>query len=200
MPLPYQTYRPQGGPGSVASQPVDLLEGYERRGGVGGHKAAMGQAISGAMTGASYGSMVPVIGTLAGLGIGAAIGGLKGIIGRKAASAPTDFQAGDARDAVTKAYRQYLGRDPEAGAIETHLRNQGLQGGDRYVGEQGLQAVMKAIQSSPEAQAYAQRGQAPTQAGPSPMGGRLDDIRQRFGSGQGPINLTALLSALQGRG
>lgn len=152
----YTMPAPDFGQGYGASD--DLLAGYDRRnegaGGVG--RGAM----SGAATGAMVGSAVPGLGTLAGGVIGGIAGGIGGAFTKNAQTAMTDFSEQDARSALNKAYRQYLGRDASTGEIDTQLRNQGFRAdqGHQWVGESGLRAVIDSIQNSPEAGRYTSTG------------------------------------------
>lgn len=138
--------------------PEDLMAAYERRnegaGGVG--RGALG----GAATGATIGSAVPVLGTAAGAVIGGIAGGIGGAFTKNAETAMTDFADRDARDAIGKAYQQYLGRPASVGELDDQLRAQGYRAdqGHKWVGEDGLRAVLSSIQRSPEAGLYQQTG------------------------------------------
>lgn len=150
-----------------ATGPVDL-NSYDRRGGPGGHRSAMGSAVSGMSTGATVGSVVPVLGTAVGAGLGAAIGGIKGLAQRRAATAPTDFMLDDATDALQRSYQQHLGRAASQDEINSQLGGQGWQSGDRYVGEAGLTSVLDSIRNSEEARNYRTNGPAAPAAPAAP--------------------------------
>lgn len=91
------------------------------------------------------------------IGGGALIGGIAGLASKNAKTAMTDVSTQQATDAITRAYRDALGRDPEPGAIDTHLRNQGLEPGGQWVGEAGITDVLNSILTGDEAQAYQQQ-------------------------------------------
>lgn len=64
---------------------------------------------------------------------------------------PQGAGGGSARDQLTNAYRQYIGRDPEAGAVDNWLSGAyGWGTGEGQVGQ-----MIQGIQNSGEAQAYA---------------------------------------------
>jgi hypothetical protein len=112
----------------------------------------LGGAVKGAGQGAQYGGWY-------GAGAGAVLGGVYGAAKKHAKTAYSDFLPNSARGAIADAYREYLGRDPEAGAIEGHLAGQGFKRGDKGVGEGGLNYVLSQIKNSPEAM---QRGGIPS--------------------------------------
>jgi hypothetical protein len=164
---------------------LDMVNGVARRGGSGGGGSALGGAVGGASLGMTFGGPI-------GAGIGAVGGALKNAFSRRAATAPTDFNAGDARNSIASAYREYLGRDASPQEIETHLRNQGLEQGDRYVGESGLAGVLSAIRNSEEAQRYATGGaHAPAATTAQPPQGSQQP------TSQGPASIDTLLPFLQ---
>jgi hypothetical protein len=164
---------------------LDMVNGVARRGGSGGGGSAASGALSGGALGMTFGGPI-------GAGIGAVGGAIKNAVSRRASTAPTDFNAGDARNSIAAAYREYLGRDASPQEIETHLRNQGLEQGDRYVGEHGLAGVLSAITNSEEAQRYAAGGaQAPTATTAQPPQGSQQP------TSQGPATSASLLAFLK---
>lgn len=139
-------------PGMAPAAPPsidDLLAGYDRRGGSGGGgvRGALGMAAQGA----SLGSVIPGVGTVAGGLGGFALGGLRNLFGRRAASAPMDLSVRDAADAITRAYQTYLGRTPSSEEVWGRIRGTGWEPGDRWVGESGLRYHLQDIASSEEA-------------------------------------------------
>src|SRR6185436_17867356 len=79
-----------------------------------------------------------------------------------AASAPTDFGVDDARAAITAK----LGETGGSEDVDSILKGQGWQPGDRYVGEAGLQGVFKNLDANA---AKRQAGAAPAALGaPAP--------------------------------
>lgn len=168
---PYSMPAPTFGGGLESTDP---LAAYERRNeGAGGVGSG---AMKGASMGAAAGSVLPGLGTAVGAGFGALGGAIAGAFTKNAKTAMTDFSEADARDAIGKAYQRHLGRAGGQDEIATHLRNQGLDGGN-WVGEDGLRSVLAAIESSEEAKRYAanpnwaaQQGAPPSAlAGASPM-------------------------------
>jgi hypothetical protein len=146
LPTMYQT---PGGGASAPSQPSapaplpmasieDLMGGYARRGG------GTGGALGGAMGGASMGAMAGPIGA----GVGGLLGGIRGAFNNRAETAPSDFMLADAQDAIRNAYRTYLGREASDAEVMDQLRGQGWEAGDRYVGQSGLNSVLRAIQQA----------------------------------------------------
>lgn len=120
----------------------------------------------GAVKGAGYGTMVmPGVGTAIGAGVGALIGAFT----KNAGSANTDFRVEDAAQAIKDAYKGELGREASDDEVMSQLVGQGWdpKGGDRWVGEKGINSVLDIIRASPEAQAYraAQAGAAAPEAG-----------------------------------
>jgi hypothetical protein len=154
LPTMYQSPMGGGAPAATPSGPAplpmagieDLMAGYDRRGG--GTGGAGRGLMGGASMGATAGSILPGIGTLAGAGIGGAIGGLKGMFSNRADSAPSDFELADAQDAIRNAYRMYLGREASEAEVMDQIRGQGWEPGDRYVGQSGLTSVLRAIQQA----------------------------------------------------
>lgn len=119
----------------------DLTAGYQRRGG--GTGGAGSGAAKGAISGASIGSMVPGVGTAIGAGAGALYGGIRGAVTKHAKTAPTDFTVADAREILGKAYQAAFGHPASPQEIEAAIRGQGWEPGDRWVGEQGLNGVIR---------------------------------------------------------
>ena len=192
MPLPYSV-KPSGS--SVASQPVtiaDLLDDYDRRTKNVGttHGQNLSRLGSWTLTGAKFGGI--------GAGVGAAAAGIAALLGKRAKTARTDFAVGDARDAVGRAYQQFLGRQAAPEEIATHLQHQGYQGqGSRWVGEGGLNAVLQAIQGSDEAKQFAARAVPGMGTGVPGSGMTSVQARARQYAPQN-INQQALLDLLKG--
>lgn len=130
---------------------ADLIGKYRRREeGPGSGIAA--NAVDWASKGAQYGGWY-------GAAIGAAAGAARGAITKKAKSAFSDFKPDDARTIIADAYRKYLGRDPEAGAVEDWMSGQGWKPGDKGVGQKHVLGKIAEIENSPEA--MQKRGQIP---------------------------------------
>src|SRR3990167_1910620 len=152
------------GSGPVSGDINNILGGFGRRGGgtPGAPTSAAGGFISGGAQGASIGGM---IGGPIGAGIGAAIGstvqGIWGAINHRADSAPPDLAIGDARQAITMAYQQFLGRDPSAEELNGIVQGQGWQPGDRWMGASSINYVLNQIGQSDEAQARRQQASQP---------------------------------------
>jgi hypothetical protein len=134
-----------GGPTARPSD-VDYMSDVTRRGG-GSGGGALRSAAGGAMTGASVGSIVPGVGTAIGAGVGALAGAIKGVVGKHAATAPTDVPVAQAQSVLDRAIRQELGRAPQPGEIDALLRAQGLKPGDRWVGDAGLTGLLNHIRT-----------------------------------------------------
>jgi hypothetical protein len=96
---------------------------------------------SGALKGASMGSMVPGAGTIAGAGIGAIVGAAT----KHAKTAPNDVDVQTAVQVLTQVIQQQQGRSPNPGEIEQMLAGQGLKPGDRWVGELGLRSLINTL-------------------------------------------------------
>lgn len=177
------------------SQPtgiLDLLSQYGRRSqGLGTtHGQNLSRLGDWTLTGAKFGGV--------GAGVGAAAAGIAALMGKRAPTARTDFGVRDAQDAVGKAYQQYLGRAASPDEIASHLRNQGLQGGDRWVGQQGLTSVLEAIKGSDEARQFQTRGPQATATSSHPLQARQDQIQAAARQlTPGTTNLQALLQLLQ---
>lgn len=94
------------------------------------------------------------------LAAGATYGAIKGAITKHAPSAYTDFKVEDAANAIKAEYKKELGRDASDEEVQSQLVGQGWdpKGGDRWVGEKGLNSVMDQIRASPEAQAFKNGG------------------------------------------
>lgn len=94
------------------------------------------------------------------LAAGATYGAIKGAITKHAPSAYTDFKVEDAANAIKAEYKKELGRDASDEEVQSQLVGQGWdpKGGDRWVGEKGINSVMDQIRASPEAQAFKNGG------------------------------------------
>lgn len=100
--------------------------------------------------------------------LGGALFGIgKAAATRNAPSAYTDFRVEDAAEAVKNAYKGELGREATDDEVMGMLTGQGWDpnGGDRWVGEKGINSVINHIRESPEAQAYRARGAVVDQLG-----------------------------------
>jgi len=119
-----------------------------------------GGVASNALRYAGYGAAAGPIG----MGIGAAAGAIKGLATKNAKSAYTDFKVEDAANAIKAEYEKELGRPASDEEVMAQLKGQGFDptGGDRWVGEKGINSVMDQIRASPEAQAFKQTGQPAT--------------------------------------
>lgn len=139
-----------GAPGVSAASNGDiasLFAGYQRR------NEGAGGVMKGAATGAAMGAKAGWMGAAG----GAIVGGLVGAATKNAKSAMTDFSVQDARTIIGDAYRQYLGRDATSAEIQESLRGVGFKAekGHKWVGEQGLSAIVRAIQQAGSRQADA---------------------------------------------
>lgn len=123
----------------------DLTDKYKRR------EAGPGSGI--AANAIDWGTKGMQYGGYYGAAIGAAAGAIRGAYTKKAKSAYSDFLPGDARGIVADAYRKYLGRDPEAGAVEGWMTGQGWKPGDKGVGQNAMFEKLEDIKNSPEARA-----------------------------------------------
>jgi hypothetical protein len=121
----------------------NITDKYQRRLQTAG-PGILGGAVKGAGQGAQYGGWY---GAAGGALAGAIYGGAK----KHAKTAYSDFLPDSARGAITDAYREYLGRDPEAGAVEGYLKNLGWKPGDKGVGEGGVNYALGQIKNSQEA-------------------------------------------------
>lgn len=121
----------------------DITDKYTRRL-EGAGPGIMGGMVKGAGQGAQYGGWY-------GAGIGAIAGGIIGAATKNATTAYSDFKPGDARNIITEAYQKYLGRDPEAGAVEDWMTGQGWKPGDKGVGQYSLFEKLDNIRNSEEA-------------------------------------------------
>lgn len=100
--------------------------------------------------------------------LGGALFGIgKAAATRNAPSAYTDFRVEDAAQAVKDAYKGELGREATDDEVMGMLTGQGWDpnGGDRWVGEKGINSVIDHIRASPEAQAFRARGSVIDQLG-----------------------------------
>lgn len=147
-------------------------DAYTRRNeGAGG---ALSNGARWAQTGATVGSVIPGVGTA----VGGIVGGLAGLIGgaftKNAKSAMTDFAVDDARQIISQAHKDAFGRDITPEYLDSILRGQGWQDGDRWMGEKQLAYVLDAFaQQAPgdrAAQAAANAATA-TQAAATTPGG-----------------------------
>lgn len=106
-----------------------------------GYKAAMlERAGQGAQYGGWYGAAAGAVG-----------GAIEAAAKKHAKSAYSDFLPDDARGAITEAYQKYLGRDPEAGAVDEWMTGQGWKPGDKGVGQDSVFGKLNQIKNSPEA-------------------------------------------------
>ncbi len=112
-------------------------------------------ALAGAALGAKGGSMLPGVGTALGAAGGAIVGGIVGAATKNAKTAMTDFSQQDARQIIADAYRSKMGRDASTGEIDTQLSNVGWQGGDKWVGEMGLKAIIDSLDPANDRRAAA---------------------------------------------
>ncbi len=124
----------------------NITDKYDRRLQTAG-PGIMGGAVKGATTGAQYGGGY---GALA----GAVIGGAYGAAKKHATTAYSDFKPEQMPGLITDAYRQYLGRDPEAGLVDNWMKGQGWKPGDKGVGQKHVFEELDSIKNSPEAMAY----------------------------------------------
>lgn len=142
---------------------ADLLDAFGRR-----YEGTGGGINSGAIRGATMGANPALAAATGGISVGAgALGGaIAAAATKNAPSAFTDFSAADAYNAIGSGYQKYLGRQGSNDEIMQHMINQGYKpnGGDRWVGEHGLNSVLDAIADSPEAQA--RLGQSPSNSNP----------------------------------
>lgn len=122
---------------------ADLVSKYRRRE-EGPGTGVMANAVDWGTKGMQYGGYY-------GAAIGAAAGAIRGAATKKAKSAYSDFLPDDARTIIGDAYRKYLGRDPEAGAVEGWMTGQGWKPGDKGVGQKHLFEGIDAIRNSEEA-------------------------------------------------
>ena len=128
----------------------NITNKYQRRlqdAGPGYASAMINRAGQGAQYGGWYGAAA-----------GAAAGAVEAAIKKHAPTAYSDFKPQDMNGLITDAYRQYLGRDPEAGLVDNWMRGQGWKPGDKGVGQKQVFEELDSIKNSPEAQAYANRG------------------------------------------
>jgi hypothetical protein len=179
---------------------TDLMDDYGRRSKDVGttHKQNLGRLASWTQMGARFGGV--------GAGVGAAAAGIAALMGKRAPTARTDFAVNDARDAISRAYQQYWGRQASEQDLQTHLQGQGWKPGDRWVGEQGLTSVLSAIANGEEARNRA--AAMPTQGMNVPGSGlkagqtgmAMTPQRQQLMDSlrQGTPNRAALLAQLKG--
>lgn len=166
---------------------ADYTDQFGRR-----QEGSGGGALSNAATwggrGAQIGSAIPGIGTAIGGAAGAVGGLLKNAFSKNAPTANTDFRNEDAAAAIGAMYRNELGRDATPEEIAAHLQAQGSKAGDRWVGEKGLFDVLGAIRNSPEAQAYATRGETVNQLGTAPPGQPASSASEPVASARGRVD------------
>jgi hypothetical protein len=161
---------------SNMSRGYQLMDEYDdaytrRNEGAGG---ALSSGAKWAQTGATVGSVVPGIGTLA----GGVIGGVAGLIGgaftKNAKSAMTDFAIADARNIISQAHEDAFGRPITPEYLDEIVRGQGWEDGDRWMGEKQLAYVLDAFASQAPgeraAQAAANAAAATPAAGATPTG------------------------------
>lgn len=120
------------------------LADVPRRGG------SSGGVLSGAAGGAGLGATAASIGgpftALGGALIGGAAGAIKGMVTKKAKTAPRDVDVATATNVLTRVIRDTQGRLPAPGEIEQMLAGQGLKPGDHWVGEGGLMGLIGQLQ------------------------------------------------------
>jgi hypothetical protein len=163
---------------SNMSRGYQLMDEYDdaytrRNEGPGG---ALSNGARWAQTGATVGSVVPGVGTA----VGGIVGGVAGLIGgaftKNAKSAMTDFAIEDARQIISQAHKDAFGRDITPESLDSIVRGQGWEDGDRWMGEKQLAYVLDQFaQQAPgdrAAQAAANAAAAAPAAGPTtPPGG-----------------------------
>ena len=147
-----------------------------------------GGVASNALRYAGYGAAAGPIG----MGIGAGVGAIKGLASKNAKSAYTDFKVEDAANAIKAEYEKELGRPASDEEVMAQLKGQGFDpnGGDRWVGEKGLNSVMDQIRASPEAQAFKTTGQ--------PATARAEVMNQLGGSASGAADRESSKLGAQG--
>jgi hypothetical protein len=122
---------------------------------------------------AGMGANPALVAATGGLSVAAgALGGaIKGAVTKNAPSAFTDFRVEDAADAIKAAYKGELGRDATDDEVMGMLVGQGWDpnGGDRWVGEKGINYLLDHIRASPESQAFKTTGVAGGQQPASTM-------------------------------
>jgi hypothetical protein len=152
----------------------DLTSQYERRNeGAGGVWSGAGK---GALAGATYGKYIGGMGLIPAAAGGALIGGIAGAFTKNAKSAMTDFSLADASDTIRNAYRQKMGREASQGEIDSQLGAIGWKPGHDWVGEMGLQEIVKNLdpandQRAAAAQRVSNPLQAPTSGAPTTQPG-----------------------------
>lgn len=115
----------------------DLLSGAPRRGGA---DSGTGKRTAANVAGVAA---APFTG-----GLSLMVPALSGLFGGAAETAPTDFYLADARGIIEEVIQTSQGRQPEPGEVDEYLRAQGLEPGDRWVGERGLQTILTTLQNT----------------------------------------------------
>lgn len=110
-----------------------------------------------AARGASIGSGAGPIGA----GVGAAAGAIAALFSKNAPTAMTDFRIEDARQIISQAHRDALGRDITPQELDQTIRGQGWEPGDRWMGQDQLAYVLDQFAQHAAAE---QAAQGPEQA------------------------------------
>lgn len=75
----------------------------------------------------------------------------------------SDLYANNMREVIRRGYREALGRDPGDYEIDSQLRAQGWNPGDRFVGQKGAQAILGSLGESEEGRKYKETGKSQIQ-------------------------------------
>jgi hypothetical protein len=128
--------RTQGGHPSNPQRGFQLMDAYDdpytRR-----NEGSPGVGAS-AARGASIGSGAGPIGA----GVGAAAGAIAALFSKNAPTAMTDFRIEDARQIISQAHRDALGREITPQELDQTIRGQGWEPGDRWMGQDQLAYVL----------------------------------------------------------
>lgn len=130
-----------------------------------------------AARGASIGSGAGPIGA----GVGAAAGAIAALFSKNAPTAMTDFRIEDARQIISQAHRDALGRDITPQELDQTIRGQGWEPGDRWMGQDQLAYVLDQFAQHAAAE---QAARGPEQAG-SPATGTTPAGATTSGTGGG---------------
>lgn len=71
-------------------------------------------------------------------------------IGRRASGSQNDLSVDNAKQGLQNAYQSILGRPGSDEEYMTHLQNQGLKPGDKWVGQKGFDSIIESLRNSPE--------------------------------------------------